>query len=130
MKMLKFGALFLALTAGAAFAQDTKAAGSVRCGRRGAAHHARARPARAERHQVAFDQGDAVVVRELELVRVQQAMDDAKQLNAQYRQAMVERAGSLDARIAHLETELRVVTQDLARDPKYFDDPLSDPLRP
>ena len=60
----------------------------------------------------------------------QQSKPVAERLDAQDRQAMIQRAKALDARIAQLQTEVSSLTHELAETPSYFDDPLSDPLRP
>jgi hypothetical protein len=59
-----------------------------------------------------------------------EAMAYAKKMDAQERQSMMEEAKKIDAQIATLQDEVKSLMHRLATQPKYFDDPLANPLRP
>jgi predicted NBD/HSP70 family sugar kinase len=60
----------------------------------------------------------------------QQAMAYAKKMDAQERQSMMEQAKQIDAQIAQLQTQVKSLMQRLSQQPKYFDNPTEDKLRP
>jgi hypothetical protein len=60
----------------------------------------------------------------------QQAMTYAKKMDAQERQSMMEQAKQIDAQIAQLQTQVKSLMQRLSQQPKYFDNPTEDKLRP
>ena len=60
----------------------------------------------------------------------QQAMAFAKKMDAQQRASLMQQARDIDTQIAQLQVQVKSLQTQLAKSPRYFDEPLSDPLRP
>jgi hypothetical protein len=60
----------------------------------------------------------------------EQELAPVEKLDAQDRQAMTERNKALESQVAGLQTEVKELQDELAKAPRYFDDPTNDPLSP
>lgn len=104
--------LVLALAAGGALAQDKK--------------------------QMTASQKEAVTqVKSMAMKERQAMMDQTKAIDAKAAEIMKsvnamegDKAKALGGQVADLQAQVKALQAQLAKSPKYFDDPLADPLRP
>ncbi len=75
--------------------------------------------------------GGAVVAEEQSRpMTAQEAMAYAKRMDAKERSSLMDQTRQIDDQIAQLQAQVRTLQVRLAQSPKYFDDPLNNPLRP